>query len=219
MRFADAMCSQPAPYSAMYTPILDGPKPRHRAWYFSGPNEQPTGRKYYFHSRTVRSERGSRTSGRGETLNQHIKPIGSNSVFTFRVHFDSLDTFELQLLCYALVLESTMRHKIGYAKPAGLGSIEIAISRIVTFDMEQRYSFPSQLQGRTIYEGSAASAYLAGQTARFTTDQTSVTLNDLRRIWQWPPPDGVEYGYPTRKWFEENPTAPISATVDDPTQR
>jgi len=217
VRFGDAVCAQPESYQPIYTPILDGPKLRHNVWYFNGPNGSPTGRKYYFHSETIRTAQNIRKSSKGVELNQYIAPIGPNSVFTFTAHFDSLDGPELQLLYYALTLEPTMRHKIGYAKPAGLGSIEIAFTRIETLDMQQRYLSPAQ--ARQVYEGDRVPTYIADQTAQFVADRTSVTLTDLRRIWQWPPPANVEYGYPTRDWFDENPEAPISATRNAPIQR
>jgi hypothetical protein len=216
VRFDDAICSQPVRCDPMFTPILDGPKPRHAVWYFAGSNGQGTGHKYYFHNQTVRTSPSIRKSNKGVDLNQHIAPIGINSTFNFSASFESLDAYEWNSLLYALALEPTMRHKIGYAKPAGLGSVEIVLTRIETIDMQRRYTSPDG--GKTVYEGDALQTYVSTQTQRFTTDRTSVTLNDLRRIWQWPPPQGVEYGYPTREWFDQNPQAPISATLNAPRQ-
>jgi len=217
VRFDDAVCTQPTKYDPMFTPILDGPKPRHSAWYFAGYNGQATGHKYYFHSQTVRSSAGIKKSNRGVELNQHIAPLGPESIFTFSASFESLDDYEWQVLLYALTLEPAMRHKIGYAKPAGLGSIEIALTRIETIDMQRRYTSPDG--GKIVYAGEALQVYIGTQAQRLTTDQTSLTLNDLRRIWHWPPPQGVEYGYPTPEWFDQNKTAPLSATLNVPIQR
>ena len=217
VRFDDAVCNNPVPYGEMYTPILGSPKQRHSVWYFAGPGGAATGYKYYFHSRTVRTlSTIKETADKKVKLNQHIAPIGINSVFTFSANFDNLCEDEWQILLFALVLEPAMRHKIGYAKPAGLGSIEVALTRIETIDMQRRYISPDG--GKTVHEGGMLQAYIRTQTQRFTADHTSVTLNDLRRIWQWPPPINVEYDYPTQEWFNKNPTAPISATHDAPKQ-
>lgn len=212
VRFNDGVCDDPKPYPPMYTPILSNPKPRHTAWYFAGPDRTTTGHKYFFHQAAVASESGLRTTRKNETAqNIEIAPIGAGSVFAFSATFDSVAEADLALLLYALVLEEGMRHKIGYAKPAGLGSIEIKLTKLQVRDMKQRYTTTGKLGGGETWEGEALAAHLASATAPFWGDTASITLNDLRRIWAWPPKN-VDYKYPTQDWFKNNPTAPISAT-------
>ncbi|MGC9396920.1 MAG: RAMP superfamily CRISPR-associated protein [Anaerolineae bacterium] len=207
--FDDAVCDAPVPYDTIYTPILDAPKPRHSVWYL-GQDGKVAGRKFYFHSTVIRTLSGIKRSKSGVQLNQYIAPIGANSKFTFSAHFDNLAQDELALLLYALVLEPGMRHKLGYAKPAGLGSVEIALTRLELVDYRQRYTSPDG--GRTVYTGAALKTYVDGQIAPYVDDKNSVTLQDLRRIWKWPGRDDLRY--PDRYWFDrpENKNKPISKT-------
>ncbi|MBU0496239.1 MAG: hypothetical protein KKA73_07130 [Chloroflexi bacterium] len=213
--FEDAICEKPVAHDPIYTPILDAPKPHHTAWYLDSAGRQVAGRKFYFHSSEIRTSREIRRSRRGVELNQHITPIGPDSVFTFSGWFDNLAQDELALLLYALMLEPGMRHKIGYAKPAGLGSIEVRLTRLEFVDYGQRYATPDR--GWTVYAGDELEHFMADQVAPHIASQ-SITLQDLRRIWAWPPAQDVRYGYPTRDWFNQHPRAPISATKDAPRQ-
>jgi len=206
--FEDAICTDSVPHPAIYTPILDGPKPRHSVWYLTKDKSKLAGRKFYFHSQDIRTEINARVSGRGVQLNQHIQPVGLGTSFTFSAHFTNLAVDDLSLLLYSLTLESTMRHKIGYAKPAGLGSIRIELTDLLFIDYKQRYT--SDSGGKTLYQGESLKNYLDQQTQRFARAQQSITLNDLRRIWQWPAQH--EIAYPNQQWFDNNPQTPISNT-------
>lgn len=208
--FEDGNISRLVKMVPVYTPNLLKPRSYHEPWYLSGDRMKLAGRKFYFHQDPDRLYLKSRLQNYG----QYVEPVGIDSTFTFSARFENLSQDDFSLLLYALALEKGMRHKIGYAKPAGLGSVEIALTRIETIDMQRRYTSPDG--GKTVYEGDALQTYVGTQTQRFTTDRTSITLNDLRRIWQWPPPQGVKYGYPTPDWFNNNRTAPISATLNAP---
>jgi CRISPR/Cas system CSM-associated protein Csm3 (group 7 of RAMP superfamily) len=216
VNFDDAVCLAPVAHSPIFTPILDGPKPRHRAWYLSQDGSSVAGRKFYFHQEAISTSRELRKTKAGVVINQHIQPVGTGSVFTFVANFNNLMADDLSLLFYALTLEPTMRHKIGYAKPAGLGTIRVELNSLTLTDYRTRYT--SLERGQSVYEAAALAGYLNEQTAAFRAEQTSVTLQDLRRIWTWPPPSDVAYGYPTRNWFDENSTATIAQTKDAPRQ-
>lgn len=209
--FNDAVCSDPVSHEVVYTPILDGPKPRHKAWYLDASERYVAGRKYYFHQHEVKYLNELRTSGRGVPLNQKIEPIGNGSVFKFSASFENLSAQdELPALLYALTLEPTMRHKIGYAKPAGFGTIRVELTRVTVVDYKNRYSSGPSLG--EVYQVTDLAEYLQGQTRPYANEQDSITLQDLRRIWAWPPDPNVQYAYPSRDWFNRNPTAPISDT-------
>lgn len=210
VNFEDAVCDDPVKHEVIYTPILDAPKPRHRAWYLDQSGRHVAGRKYYFHQSQLTTLSQQRTSRSGVQLNQRIQPVGAGTVFTFAATFDSLDPQdELPVLLYALALEPAMRHKIGYAKPAGLGSVHVQLTSVELIDYTARYRGSGS--GLERYEGEALQQYLDGQTRSYTTD-TSDTLQDLRRIWGWPPNRKVHYSYPDRNWFNEHPDGPISET-------
>ncbi len=207
--FDDAICEQPVAYQAIYTIILSDPKPRHTAFYLDKGKHHLAGRKFYYHHSVLpRDVGGWKISSRSKRQNQYIKPIDADSVFTFSAHFDNLAQDELGLLLYALALEPGMRHKLGSAKPAGLGSVEIALTRLEIIDYHQRYTAPGG--GKTVYEEDALGRFVDGQIAPFVNDTTSVTLQDLRRIWKWPGRNDIKY--PRYYWFQDNPTTRLSGT-------
>lgn len=211
--FDDAICIHEVRHDPIFTPILDAPKPRHRAWYLDGSGQWVAGRKFYFHQSSIQTERGPRTSRTGEPLNQHIAPLGAGTAFTFTVHFTNVADDELPPLLYVLALEQEelghdhdLRHKLGYAKPAGLGSVHMQLRRLVRWRESVRYT-GGQVE---TYEGEMLHALVNQHIAPYVIDTASVTLQDLRRIWRWPPTG--TYRYPNRNWFRANPAAPISQT-------
>lgn len=213
--FDDGICIEPEEYQAIYTCILSTPKPRHQVWYLDANGKRVAGRKFYFHSQELRTESDWRPKGcqPGKNCqNQYIKPLAANNTFTFQAQFTGLDADDFALLLYALVLEDGMRHKFGYAKPAGLGSVHIQLNWIDLIDYHARYRSGG---GVTRYEragvhGDTLQPFLAQQIAPYTNNRTSVTLQDLRRIWQWPAVHVQTY--PGQDWFANNPTTPIHLT-------
>lgn len=199
--FNDAIEAKICEHQAIYTIALMGPKPRHDAFYLD-PTQWIAGRKFYFHQPS-----GPRPQGQG---NQHIKPVDKGSQFTFSVQFTNLEDIELQTLLYAISLEPDMRHKLGYGKPAGLGSVRFDITKLTLIDYANRYIVN---QRTSDYTGKQLSTYLSGQIQMFTNDTTSPTLNALRRIWRWDPTDTTTYRYPNQNWFNDNPNTPISGTL------
>lgn len=200
--FDDAVCVERRPFQAGYLPPLMPPKPRHRAWYV--PDEQRlAGRKVYFHQRAVRlSPSDPRGTGR------RVQPLGPGSAFRFKVQFSQVDLRDWPFLLYALVLEDNMRHKLGYGKPVGLGTVRIELTRLEIYDMAARYRSSDFV---TVYEGDPLRRYIDETIAPIVNDTQNLTLNDLRRIWAWPPKH-AHYAYPTREWFARNPRASIEET-------
>jgi CRISPR/Cas system CSM-associated protein Csm3 (group 7 of RAMP superfamily) len=201
--FEEAVCEDPHLYKKIYAPDLWGPQPEQADWYLdkSGEETHVAGRKFYHHSQEIWISRGT-----NRTRN-HIEPLDVGNVFTFKAHFDSLNGDELALLLYALTLEPGVRHKLGYAKPAGLGSVEIKLTKVELIDFESRYTTPGG--GKTIYEADDLETFVTEQTASYRNDQDSETLNDLRSIWAWPPSD-EEYGY--QAWELRCQRQPIAKT-------
>src|SRR5262249_26552549 len=126
----------------------------------------------------------------------------------FRCHFTNVAPDDFALLLYAIVLEPGMRHKMGYAKPAGLGSIAVTVQWLETVDYLTRYRAGGG--GIQRYTGEALTTLLQTTLAPYVNDMTSPTLQDLRRIWQWPAVH--EQRYPSQDWFKTYPTAPIGNT-------
>jgi CRISPR/Cas system CSM-associated protein Csm3 (group 7 of RAMP superfamily) len=202
--FNDAVEIKICEHPAIYTISLMEPKPRHQAFYLDQTSKHIAGRKFYFHQPD-----GIQTEHKKSGYNQHITPIDKGSQFAFSVQFTNLEDIELQTLLYALVLESQMRHKLGYGKPAGLGSVRFDITKLTLIDYANRYTAN---QGTTIYDQSALASYLSGQKRGFTSNTTSSTLNALCRLWRWNPNGTTTYRYPNQAWFNTNPTTPISGT-------
>jgi CRISPR/Cas system CSM-associated protein Csm3 (group 7 of RAMP superfamily) len=197
------------------TELLE-PKPHHDAFYaLSLGSNRIAGRKFYFHHKQnadiLRSTQGP------SHLNSTVNPI-KNAVFDFKVSFTNLTDDEYKLLLYSLFLEEEaaeeeagVRHKIGYGKPAGLGSVRIKAENLNLFDIENRYKkFTAENSKKK--SGEELRDHIATQTKIYRDDK-SANLQALRRIWKWP---GVyDILYPTlkdRNWFSNYPTTPLSGT-------
>ncbi len=186
--FNDAVEVKIHEHGAVYTIALMAPKPGQGALYFDPKRRHIAGRKFYFHQPL-----GIQTTNQKSRVNQHIKPINKESQFAFSAQFINLEAVELQTLLYALVLEPDMRHKLGYAKPAGLGSVHFEITKLTLIDYASRYTVNQEVEH---VEGRRLEAYLLQQTQSFRNNTASKTLNALRRIWRWDPNDNTEYHYP-----------------------
>jgi hypothetical protein len=98
-----------------------------------------------------------------------------------------------------------MRHKIGYGKPLGLGTIELRPTRLTRVDYAKRYSTtPDANRGKTVYEGDALWGYLYARLDEFAASGlVQMAMDDLARIWRWPPEPNVTYHYPDKRgWFD-----------------
>lgn len=199
----DAVCAKDdktIPHEPIYTIILMNPKPHHKAWYFDG--DKVAGRKYYYHQHEIS------TSNKLGKYNSYITPLDRGSSFTFNVSFKGLNNEELSILLYALFLEENMRHKIGYAKPAGLGTVKIEPKELILIKSHRlRYKMES---GSDKYVADELKDYINKMTAVYR-NKNSITMDALRRIWRWPP-DYQKCSYPGEQWFIENSTEPISST-------
>ena len=202
--FNDAVEVKICEHLSVYTISLMGPKPRHQVFYLDPTSQRIAGRKFYFHQPA-----GIQTESTKSGYNQYITPIDQGSQFTFSAQFTNLEVVELQTLLYALNLEQDMRHKLGYGKPAGFGSVRFNITKLTVVDYVKRYTTN---QGTTEYNGDRLADYLLTQTLRFMGDTVSPTLNALRRIWVWDPNSTTDYYYPNQAWFKKNSNTPISGT-------
>lgn len=213
--FDEAVCVSKRPHPGGYAPPLMPPKPRHAAWYLSAGSSggepehsgnrerRVAGRKHYFHQSGV-----TLFPDPGNGYRRKVQPVGPGSEFRFSASFSQIRPQDWPVLMYALVLEDSMRHKLGYAKPAGLGSVRIRLNRLELVDMARRHR---NREAPTVYEGEALEQYIEQTIAPIVGDEDNVALQDLRRIWAWPPAP-VVYEYPSRDWFSRNPKASIAET-------
>jgi hypothetical protein len=215
-------------YDRIYTAVLDTPKPRHTAFYR---NKQGyiAGRKFYFHhdGEPLTADRLLEIRNKpGEYRNQYIEPLDSDVEFSARIDFSNLEADEFAALMLATTLRYQrkwdMRHKIGYGKPIGLGSIGVSVSRLCLVDYSARYTALRTNRGITEYDKDEVTALVEERMASLDPQvqaawsrfQAQPSLQQLYNIWQWPSDRTVRYAYPSQRWFRDNPRAPISATRD-----
>ncbi len=213
-------------YEPIYTAVLDTPKPRHRAFYLDLQNRYIAGRKFYFHHSDE-----PRTENRlieirnkpGEYRNQHIEPLDVGTEFSARIDFTNLEADEFAALMLSIALQPDMRHKIGYGKPIGLGSVRIDATELDLVDYSKRYTALRSGRGMSKYGIDEITDLVNEQMASFDDPRvrehwqrfsTHPALQQLHRIWQWPPEASVEYVYPSHRWFKEHSQARNKDTRD-----
>jgi CRISPR-associated protein (TIGR03986 family) len=164
-RFVPKILSSPKPTS--FQLYLNQPVPNSRDTlrsYYDAGETVIRGSKCYWHkkdistagfdavSETVRfhpqgkgvQERKRRNDGHYEPWKeskQHtiIKPVKKDTEFVGKVYFENLLEEELGALLTALELPETKRHRIGMAKPYGLGSVEIE-TELILQNQVKRYA-------------------------------------------------------------------------------
>lgn len=72
-------------------------------------------------------------------LIKKIKPLDADNVFKAKIRFENLSDVELGALMFVLNLPQNCYHKLGMAKPLGLGKVEIKAG-LKLDDLKQRYS-------------------------------------------------------------------------------
>ncbi|MBV9258516.1 MAG: hypothetical protein JO215_10900, partial [Ktedonobacteraceae bacterium] len=193
-------------YDPIYTLALMEPKPHHASFYLDSERKHIAGRKFYFHhspdQEPVTENRIIMMNGR--PANRYIQPLDYDTQFHFRVDFNNLEADEFAALLLAVALEKDMRHKIGYGKPMGLGSINLVPTQLKLVDYASRYSSSDNTRGITIYEGDTLWPFIDSQLDPFYEKHLlKVAMDVLRRIWRWPPDPDVEYYYPSKRdWFD-----------------
>jgi hypothetical protein len=220
VNIGDAHSTTVSKHDSIYTLPLTSPKPHHRAFYLDPAQDRIGGRKYYFHHAHLEfPTKFIRFHPDDPPVNRHIQPLGERSCFEFTLDFVNLEADEFALLLLALVLEPGMRHKIGYGKPMGLGSIQLTPTKLTLIDYTKRYALNGSAESQKPLEGNKLTTYISTHTDPYkaahlldTTGAANVTLSDLRRIWAWPPREDITYQYPDKQWFDENHSARISDT-------
>ncbi len=195
----------------LYTAVLVEPKPRHAAFYLDERRQYISGRKFYFHHEPdqLLTETRLIRFGRNQVLaNRYIQPLDRESSLHFRVDFTNLEPEEFGVLLLAIALEENMRHKVGYGKPMGLGSVELRPVSLTLVDYSTRYTSygqPGAKGGKTSYQGDSMWTEVLYEHIDTFIEQhlTHKAMEDLRRIWLWPPDPDAEYYYPSKRdWFD-----------------
>jgi CRISPR/Cas system CSM-associated protein Csm3 (group 7 of RAMP superfamily) len=196
-------------HDPIYTKLLMEPRPHHRSFYLDESERYIAGRKYYFHhspDTPLEVETKLLYNRNGYASNYYIQPLDYETAFHFRIDFTNLESDEFAALLFAIVLEDSMRHQLGYGKPLGLGTVALWPTSLTLIDYTARYTRPSKDRGRKTIEGNDVWQFIYEQTDTFNdTHLMNRAMQDLRRIWQWPPDAEVEYYYPSKRdWFDTN---------------
>lgn len=214
-------------HNPIHTAVLATPHPDHWAFYYDG--DTIAGRKFYFHHHgELQTEKAlipipssqRKGSDKRKYRNLYIKPLNKGTEFEAWIDFTNLEADEFAALLFAIMLPQDMRHKIGYGKPIGLGSIKMSATKLSLVDYGKRYTSIRADRGISEYGGDRLIMLLEEQMVSFDDTVHAAwhsfsqlpSLTALRNIWKWPPDNTVVYCYPKLEWFDENPTKPISAT-------
>ncbi len=198
VNIGDASAPKTSPlYDKIRLVDLMGPQPHHDDFYLDITKNAIAGRKYYFHHATK-----PLTTQRVTNYNSYIQPLAKGTTFQTRLDFNGLTTDEFAALLHAITLEEGMRHKLGYAKPLGLGSVHLKPQSMALIDYASRYAQPGS-SGQTEYTYDAIIQLRDKLSTTFQTTQlVPVSLQDLRRIWGWPADPTIRYDYPDYEWFD-----------------
>lgn len=123
--------------------ILSSPKPeRHVSFYAKNGNSDrsgPRGRKFYFHHDPQRVDIEHPTRQHTSQNVKILERLGIGAILSSCLDFAGLTEPQLAYLLYAIELEESLGHKIGFAKPLGLGSIRIRVSKGAVCQGAARY--------------------------------------------------------------------------------
>lgn len=173
--------------------LLD-PKVSNQVWYCNPERGSAThplaGRKFYYHH----DDLAPKTSRNKDKRNRTVRPLKPGAQFTFTVQFRNVLASEFSLLLYALELEPAralvrvhdgeitfdwsevkahqgIYPKMGYGKPAGLGSVCVLVTEVTLFDPTARY----------IGEGAAPQFSCQGNTLREFVEKHKQDFLDAHR--------------------------------------
>jgi CRISPR/Cas system CSM-associated protein Csm3 (group 7 of RAMP superfamily) len=210
VNIGDARASRTSPlYAKMHTIDLMGAHPHHDAFYLDETKKAIAGRKYYFHHAHEPLQ-----ATRATNYNHYIQPLDKGTTFQVNVDFVGLTADEFAALLLSITLEEGMRHKIGYAKPLGLGTVHLNPQSMTVIDYATRYTQPDG-RGRAVYTHDEIMQLRDELLEPFKMTQlVPRSLQDLRRIWRWPADPDVVYDYPDYSWFNnpENRGKRLSST-------
>lgn len=222
VRIGDALIREERAETIPLEVLLANNKLRHEPFYRNPNSSRLDGnnRKLYFHQ-PKRKESTPPIPASISDKAWRIDAVKPGHHFDFEIQFVNLAEDELDLLVYALALEENvevavgkgedrvrlsgpLRHKIGNAKPAGLGSSHIEIRKMVRLpEPGKRFaSLSGGTMGATL-EGKALRDEIGKRTAKWR-DDTSPTMTALRKMMVWDESDPRDFRYPDYTWFKNS---------------
>lgn len=107
---------------------------------YDAPGARLRGRKFYRHHPDGVLEEESTSDDRTKFNRTLRGVVMQNSAFDFTIEFENLHPVELGALLWTLELEPGMFHRLGYAKPLGLGSVSIEVMKLSLVRQSARYT-------------------------------------------------------------------------------
>ena len=138
-----------------------------------------------------------------------VRPLKKSSVFKFQVDYQNLTDEELNLLIFAMELDARRPiekaspgayHKIGYGKPAGLGSAKIVIETWRLLNLERRYQDEGSGWTRVI-ENRLEERIMRHKKAFFDSHVNANLVSLRKHILAWPN-KGMTFHYPVLTEFK-----------------
>lgn len=196
---------------------LSTPDPTSYLYYIDIDNRIPRGRKFYYHHAKPYTDQFQARAleliaalkNEGDTApifrkvvdeddglgrKVTVRPLVTGSEFEFDVVYENLTSDELNLLLYALELDTEhlvnkinlgAYHKIGYGKPAGLGSAMIIVTEWHVINPRDRYS--GNGKGITTKSSDELNNEITTRKRAFLeANRDSINLRELRWILRWP---------------------------------
>lgn len=210
---SDALLQEEKPETQSFHIQLSSPKINHEPFYRS-PNTgilDGKSRKLYFHQ-------PNRTNS--VTKSGNINALLPGHHFDFDVQFSNLSEDELNLLLFVIVLEDEvyetiegegfkltlqgpLRHKIGNAKPLGLGSCYINIKQLKYFaDPKEKFT-SLQNTGNKCFKDSELTREISSRIQKIKEDKSS-TMEGIRKMMIWDEKDPRNFRYPDHHWFDNS---------------
>ena len=167
-----------------------------------GTDADSGGRKFYYHQRDIQTAENENDREYGPWVAPLPGRTGETpgATFRFKVAYENLEPYNLQGLVASLVLADKaplgdssvrVRHKLGYGKPAGLGSAGIRIQRAVRYAEDRYTSFE---RGEDVLEGEALRTWVASCQDRVFKKPTP-EVQKLIEILQYPPLPETTFAY------------------------
>ncbi len=224
---SDAVIQAENAQTQNYQVLLNGPKSTHRSFYISPHTGDFDGRcrKFYFHQPGINTNFPGIPNNLADRA-WTVPALTPGHRFEFDITFSNLRDEELDLLIYILILEEDvqvtiggeenrirlngpLRHKIGNAKPMGMGSCHIRIESLTIFaDPASRFLTLAPLDsnngnGNATLSCDRLAREIEYRIRQFVRDHCPA-MDQLRKVLVWDPADPRVFHYPGHTWFGRN---------------
>lgn len=218
----DALIREDRPRVKTLQVLLNNNGVRHEPFYRSTESGVMDGksRKLYFHQ----PQRRDSLRSIPENIRDRAWDVAAllpGHHFFFDVQFTGLTDDEYRMLLYIICLEDEvrveekrsglqlsgpMRHKIGNAKPLGMGSCCIQINRLTLLAPPAERFCSLTVQNHQVFEGESLKAETQRRIQPFIDDK-SPSMQALRKMMVWDENDSREFRYPDYHWFSNTANA------------